>query len=123
MTRLEIHQLIKARACESRLPLFTSLFPDGVDVTEELCVLHYDKFYWDWAADNLLTAPAQAEYQKAKVSAQAEYQKAKAPAWAEYQKARVSAWAEYQKVTAPAWAEYLKAKASAWARAYNNQSV
>src|ERR1700733_11541241 len=91
--------LCKKGACREQVSKFQELFPEGVVVTEELCVKHSAVFSWNWAAQNLLPAPAEADYNKAMAPARAEYDKAMAPALAEYNKA-----------VAPAEAEYSKAK-------------
>ncbi len=76
------------------------------------------KFRGIGIANQLLTAPALAEYNKVTAPAWAEYNKVTAPAWAEYNKVTAPALAEYNKVTAPALAEYNKVKDAAWAE-YN----
>ena len=104
---LTLKQLTDACACKTQLDLFQATFGDRVEVTVELAISVADKFDWTWAADNLLSYHALAEYNKAK-----------APAWAEYEKATAPAWAEYEKATTTAWAEYNKAMSTAWAKAY-----
>ena len=81
--------LKRKRACSSQVALFEELFPNDVEVTEAVCVSVADKFNWDWAAQNLLSA-----------SASAEYERVCAPASAEYERVRASASAEYERVTA-----------------------
>jgi uncharacterized membrane protein YqiK len=115
---LTLKQLTDADACKPQLALFKDTFGDQAEVTVELAISVADKFDWTWAANNLLSYPALAEYHKAKAPALAEYQKAMATAWAEYNKAKAPALAEYQKAMATAWAEYNKAKAPALAKAY-----
>ena len=56
-------------ACMSQGRLFARLFPEGVEVTEELCLAHFNKFDWDWCAENLLSNSALVEYRRAKASA------------------------------------------------------
>lgn len=109
-------------ACANQVKLFNTYWPDGCIITSELCVAHALEFDWDWAARHLLSASANAKYDRATASAQAEYDRATAPAWAEYNCATASAWTEYERMTAsddrvavPAWAEYKRVKASAWA--------
>ena len=116
-------------ACADQRALFRKTFGASVEVTEALAIEHAALFDWAWAAENLLSAPARAEYDKACAPAWAKYDKACAPAWAEYVKACAPALAEYEKVRAPAWAEYEKVRAAAraeydkacapaWAMAY-----
>ena len=108
MTKKITLRILKAKgACESQCERFAALFPEGVEVTEALCIKHADDFNWDWGARHLLRASAWDEYKCAKASASAEYQRAKA-----------SAWAKYERVEAPASAEYKRAKASVFAKIY-----
>ena len=88
-------RLLKSKgACESQVELFAGLYPKGVAVTEAVCVAVFDKFDWNWAALNLLSEAASAEYERV----------------------GAAAWAEYGRVTAPAWAEYERVTASAFGR-------
>lgn len=49
-------QLAQLGTCEEQLEVFLNLFPTGeVEVTEELCVEHAERFDWQWAARQLLT--------------------------------------------------------------------
>lgn len=104
-------------ACQHQLNLFKATFGiNPVIVTEFLCLEHFDKFCWDWAADNLLSASARAEYQRATASPLAEYERAMESARAEYDGTTASALAEYQRVTISALAEYQRATASAFGK-------
>ena len=49
-------------ACKEQVEKFKELFPDGVEVTESLCVIHAQDFNWDWAAYNLLPLELQEVY-------------------------------------------------------------
>jgi hypothetical protein len=112
---LELSTLIGLNACRDQVELFRVNFGESVEVTEELCLSVSDRFAWTWAAENLLSAPAWAEYARVATSALAEYERAVAPALAEYERAIAPARAEYVRVRAPAWAEYERAVASALA--------
>ena len=69
---ISVAKLRKLGACHSQVDKFNKIFGDkSVAVTVELCVAHAQDFNWDWAANNLLTAPAEAEYDRVV-----------APAWA-----------------------------------------
>src|ERR1700691_1354896 len=108
-------QLVRAGACKSQVTLFRSIFgPRPVAVTVKLARAHADKFSWNWASQNLLTASASAEYDRACASALAEYNRVRASASAEYDRACASAWADYTRACASASAEYDRACASAW---------
>jgi len=111
--RILLSALRAAGACADQVALFEARFGDGVDVTEALCLSVADLFDWDWAADNLLPAPARAEYWRAMPHAEAEYIRASAPARAEYWRAMAHAEAEYIRASAPARAEYERAAAHA----------
>lgn len=83
------------------------MFGTSVEVTAELCLGVADMFDFGWAAHNLLSAQALAEYLRVK-----------AQAWAEYERGRAPAWAQYQRVKAQALAEYVRVKAQAFATCY-----
>lgn len=88
-------RMLKAKgACSNQVELFKSLFPNGVEVTEEVCVANADNFDWNWAANNLLT-PLQL----------AKYQRIEAPARADFKRITASARAEYKRITASAFAK------------------
>ena len=114
---ITLKQLDKRSACTGQRDLFEKLFGASVEITKELCIKHASDFDWTWAARNFLSAPARAEFDKARASAVAEYGKACASARAELDKACALAWAEYGKACASAWAELDKARASAFADA------
>jgi hypothetical protein len=98
------YEILKAKgACEGQALRFKALFPDGCTVTAALCGTHTSEFEWSWAAKNLLSP-----------SARAEYMRARAPAWAGYERACAPAWAEYEQACAPALAEYKRACAEAF---------
>ena len=99
---ITLRKLKAKRACQVQLDKFKELFGSKVEITLELCIKHAHDFNFNWAADNLLSASALAEYQRVTASA-----------WAEYQRVTASAYAEYQRVTAPALAEYDRVTASA----------
>lgn len=61
--------LRQKNACTDQGELFERHFPNGVEVSEALCLKHYQDFDWDWAADNLLSDAAQEEYNKARAVA------------------------------------------------------
>ena len=110
-------RLLKSKgACDSQVALFKELFPKGVEITESACVAVFDKFDWGWAAENLLSAPAYAEYERVRASAYAEYERVTAPASAEYERVRASAYAEYERVHTSAYAEYERVRASTFGR-------
>lgn len=47
--------LLNRDACEEYLSTFEKLFPEGVEVTEELAARHAEDFDWFWAIRVLLT--------------------------------------------------------------------
>ena len=109
-------------ACVAQVEVFEREWPDGCVVTTETAqravALGLDI---DWAARNLLSAPALAEYNKITAPAWAEYDKIRAPALAEYNKIKAPALAEYEKIRDAAWAEYEKITASAFVSACDMQ--
>ena len=61
---LTIKTLQEHGACSDQVELFRSLFGESVELTEALAIEHGDKFDIAWCADNLLKAPALAEYRR-----------------------------------------------------------
>ena len=119
MTKKITLRTLKAKgACRDQCKRFAALFPEGVEVTEALCIEHAAEFNWDWAAQSLLTAPALAEYKRTTATALAEYDRVTASAWAEYQRTTAPALAEYQRTTAPAWVKYDRVTAATFAKLY-----
>ena len=116
--KITIKQLEEHGACIKQVRRFKRLFGSEVSVTKARCLKHTQQFDFNWAAFKLLSRPARAEYNKARMAAWAEYDEARMAAWAEYDEARMATWAEHKKALRPAWAEYNKAKAAAWAE-YN----
>ena len=112
--RLTAEMLRARNACAGQVATFEDEWPDGVEVTEAVVRRAVELgLDIDWFAQNFLTAPARAEYNKMVAAAWAEYNKMVAPAWAEYEKVVAPAAAEYNKMVAPAWAEYNKMVAPA----------
>ena len=50
--------LVRKHACRGQVDLFAELFPEGVVITESICLAHATEFDWDWAARKLLQPPA-----------------------------------------------------------------
>ena len=111
--KITLAQLKRLHACEKQVTLFHSLFGQSVEVTEALCLEHVDKFDWDWAVQHLLTATAQAEYNRVMAPASAEYNRVMAAAWAKYNRVMAAAWVDYDRVIAAAWAKYNRVMAAA----------
>ena len=117
-------EMLKAKdACENQVRIFAKEWPEGVRVTkqalERAVELGLDI---DWAAQNLLPAPAWAAYAQAIAPAWAAYGQEKATAWAAYAQARATAWAAYDQARATARAAYDQARAPALA-AYNQATA
>jgi cell division septum initiation protein DivIVA len=120
---LTLDTLRAKNACAGQLAEFRARFGDSVDVTPGLCESVAPVFNWDWAARNLLTASARAEYERVRAAALAEYERVTASAWAEYERVTAPALAEYERVRASAWAEHQRARARAFGEAYCGQEV
>jgi hypothetical protein len=105
---LYIKQLINAGACREQVEAFRERFGKYVEVTPELCASVAAVFDWWWAARNLLSPAARAEYERVR-----------AAAWAEYERVTAPVLDEYKRVTASARTEYKRARASAFGVAYN----
>lgn len=116
--RITVEMLREREACGDQMDIFATRWPDGVEVTEdaalEAVALGLDI---DWAAEELLSAPAQAEYHRAIEPAWAEYVRVTAPIRSEFDRAIAPVWAEFDRAIAPAWAEFDRACARAFAAA------
>ena len=105
-------------ACAEQLKLFRSRFGEQeIEVTRALVLAQAQDWEWNWAAGQLLSSAAQAEYYKARAAAWEEWSKADAAVWAEYDKAVAPAEAECDKADAAVEAEYYKTLAVAFADA------
>ena len=62
---LTLDTLKRLGACRDQLDLFKAAFGRSTPVTPELCLEYADLFNWHWAANNLLSSAAWAEYKKA----------------------------------------------------------
>lgn len=98
--------LRRKRACANQLALFIATFPDGVDVTEAVCVSVADKFHWGWAAHNLLPEPLWDDYDAKRATLRADYEAKVATLWADYKAKRDAHWADYCAKLAPLWDDY-----------------
>ena len=90
--------LVRKHACRGQVDLFAELFPEGVVITESICLAHATEFDWDWAARKLLRPPAR----KACVEAMAPARKARDEAYALAREAYALAWKPYKDVCATA---------------------
>jgi hypothetical protein len=137
-TQITADMLRAKGACEDQHALFNELFPNGSPKSRRAALTaakrHAGKFDWGWAAKNLLsesagaqyeaaTAPAWAQYEAARDAAWAQYKAATAPAWAQYEAAGDAAWAQYEAATAPAWAQYKAAMAAAFINALFDEGM
>ena len=108
MSKLTYRKLKLAGACESQAKLFRTLFPEGVVVTEAVCISVASNFDWDldWAAAHLLPKSLRAEYERQRAPLWAEYERQRAPIWAEYERQHAPIQAEYERQCASLRAEY-----------------
>ena len=72
-------------ACETQVRRFEALFPNGVEITSELCVQHAGSFDWSWAAKNLLPPGKYADYKAKHAPLYADYEAKRAPLLADYE--------------------------------------
>jgi hypothetical protein len=79
-------------ACKEQRDLFRDLFGESVEVTEDLCGEHADKFDWDWAASRLLLEDGRARYKRARALIRDQYLNATGPAFKAYMVAHAIAW-------------------------------
>ena len=100
--KITVKQLIEKRACVEQVKVFRKLFGASATITLANCIKASKAgLDFNWAAQNLLPAPALKAYQKAI-----------ATAWEDYEKAEATAWEDYEKAIATAWEDYRKAKAT-----------
>ena len=85
--------LIHKHACRGQVDLFAELFPEGVVITESICLAHAAEFDWDWAARKLLQPPAREACDEAMAPARKACIEAMAPAWKAYVEAYALAFA------------------------------
>ena len=85
--------LISKHACRGQVDLFAELFPEGVVITESICLAHATEFDWDWAAKKLLRPPAWKACDEAMAPARKACVEAMAPAWKAYVEAYALAFA------------------------------
>ena len=71
-------------ACADQRRTFAELFPDGVEITEAICLSVANKFDWGWAAASLLPAPLYADYEAKRDPLYADYVAKRAPLDADY---------------------------------------
>ena len=109
--------LIRKHACRGQVDLFAELFPEGVVITESICLAHATEFDWDWAARKLLRPPARKACDEAHALAQKACDEACAPAWKACDEARVLAWKACDEACALAQKACNEACALAFARA------
>ena len=120
--KLTLQQLTDAEACAPQVAMFRSLFGDSVEVTEDSCVAVFDKFKWNFAANNFLTPAARDEYKRVTTPARDEYDRVRAAAWAEYKRGTAAAMSEYRRVGASAGGEYDRVRAAAFGRLYSTDA-
>ena len=120
---LTVELLKKREACREQVNLFAATFPDGVEITEAVCLSVADKFDFEWAAARLFTAGAWAnylagraailvEYNAKRARIRAEYEAKCAASLAEYLSGRVRILEEYRTECAPIGAEYQRQRAA-----------
>ena len=85
--------LIRKHACRGQVDLFAELFPEGVVITESICLAHATEFDWDWAARKLLRPPARKACDEAMAPARKACVEVMAPAWKAYVEAYALAFA------------------------------
>jgi hypothetical protein len=110
--RITADLLQKHGACRNAVSDFRKLFPNGATVTVANAMrCACAELDFDWAARRLLSAPAQAAYNRDMAPSRAAYNQAKATAWAAYN--RAPSRAAYDQAVAPPRAAYDQAKATA----------
>ena len=101
---LTLATLREKGTCEEQVAIFRKLFGAQVEITEALCVEHARVFSWEWAAEELLSAPARKAYDEAAALADKAYREAVALADKAYDEAIAPAVKACDEAIAPAWA-------------------
>ena len=110
---VKLSDLEKAGACKDQVTLFEHYFGAKLRLTRKICLRHAGDFDFDWAAQNLLPAPAWRAYDEAVAPALEAYKEAVAPALEAYKEAVAPAQKAYDEAMAPAWRAYDEAVAPA----------
>jgi hypothetical protein len=117
-------ELLRAKgACRGQVDLFAKLFPQGAPMTVAAAVAVADRFDWNWAAQNLLSATASKAYYEATATASKAYNEARATASKTYYEAMATASKTYYEAMATASKAYYEARATAFAGAYLAEQV
>lgn len=96
------YELLESRgACENQVKLFRNIFPEGVEVSVELCVKYASEFDFNWAGGNLLKDT------KA-------YKEAEEPLWEVYKESEEHLWKAYKEVEEPLLRSYKEVKEPLW---------
>lgn len=94
--RITKELLAEKHACREQRRLFDSLFPEGVEVTPELCERYADLFDWEWASFELLSDESRDRYVVAVERAYDKYDKKYAELVAQKYMTVDAAWRAYR---------------------------
>ena len=84
---ITVKLLLSKNACYSQVCLFRKHFPEGTEVTKELCLKYAEIFSFRWAARNLLSFEQQNTYDEAEDLAYKTYDEALALTYKTYDEA------------------------------------
>ena len=114
-------QMLHAKhACKTQYELFVEHFPDGVEVTELVCVSVANIFDWEWAALNLLPAPLYADYKAKSAALYTNYEVKRAALYTDCVVKR-AAYADYEVKRAALYTNYEAKCAALFGRLANSQ--
>ena len=100
------YELLESRgACEGQVKLFRDTFPEGVEVSVDLCVKYASRFDFNWAGYELLKDTEA-------------YRDARAPLWKAYEDAEAPLWKAYEDARAPLLKAYREGLAKVFAEMY-----
>ena len=134
--RITLRELESKGAYQGQVDLFKELGLHKRKINLQDCLEHAGEIDWDWAAENLLSDPARAEFNLVYDKAWAEYHRVCDSAWDEFNRVRDQALdefnracaedefnrvcdlagAEYGRVCDPAWNEFNRVQASTFFR-------
>ena len=110
--KITLETLKALNACRPQVDLFASLYPDGVEVTEENALAAVKAgLDIDWLAQHLLTGAAREAYGEATAVAWKAYDEACDVARQAYLEASGAAWKAYSEACAVAFVAALNAHA------------
>lgn len=106
--------LVQTGACGDQMELYSEVYPNGAEITEQFCSSEGNRFDWNWVAEHFLPPADLEEYRRVRAQARVDFLRVKVPAYEECERTKALATEESVKVAARM--EYKRARAEAWAK-------